>query len=118
MKSNFYRSIRLEVFFKVDVHTNFAKFTGKHLCQGLCFTKVAGLRPATLFKKKNPGQVLFCQIWIFKNTYFEEDLRTAAFVFRGVPLFLYFFFFVIYLFFYSFIFRSIHFYSRTILLLS
>ena len=27
---------------------NFAKFTGKHLCQSLFFNKVAGLRPATL----------------------------------------------------------------------
>ena len=31
---------------------NFAKFTGKHLWQSLCFNKVAGLRPATLFKKR------------------------------------------------------------------
>ena len=30
----------------------FAKFTGKHLCQGLFFNKVAGLRPATLLKKR------------------------------------------------------------------
>ena len=31
---------------------NFVKFTGKHLCQSLLFNKVAGLRPATLLKKK------------------------------------------------------------------
>ena len=31
---------------------NFAKFTGKHLCQSLLFSKVAGLRPATLLKKR------------------------------------------------------------------
>ena len=31
---------------------NFAKFTGKHLCQSLFFNKVTGLRPATLLKKK------------------------------------------------------------------
>ena len=31
---------------------NFAKFTGKHLCQSLLFNKVAGLRPATLLKKR------------------------------------------------------------------
>ena len=31
---------------------NFAKFTGKHLCQSLFFNKVAGLRPATLLKKR------------------------------------------------------------------
>ena len=31
---------------------NFAKFTGKHLCQSLFFNKVAGLRPTTLLKKR------------------------------------------------------------------
>ena len=31
---------------------NFAKFTGKHLWQSLFFNKVAGLRPATLLKKR------------------------------------------------------------------
>ena len=31
---------------------NFAKFTGKHLCQSLFFNKVAGPRLATLFKKR------------------------------------------------------------------
>ena len=30
----------------------FIKFTGKHLCQSLFFNKVAGLRPATLLKKR------------------------------------------------------------------
>ena len=31
---------------------NFAKFTGKHLCQSLLFNKVAGLRPVTLLKRR------------------------------------------------------------------
>ena len=31
---------------------SFTKFIGKHLCQSLFFNKVAGLRPATLLKKK------------------------------------------------------------------
>ena len=31
---------------------NFVKFTGKHVCQSLLFNKVAGLRSATLLKKK------------------------------------------------------------------
>ena len=31
---------------------NFAKFTGKRLCQSLFFHKVAGLRTATLLKKR------------------------------------------------------------------
>ena len=30
---------------------NFAKFTGKHLCQNLFFNKAAGLRPVILLKK-------------------------------------------------------------------
>ena len=35
---------------RIRVVTNFAKFTGKQLCQILFFNKVTGLRPATLFK--------------------------------------------------------------------
>ena len=46
------RSSRPEVFFKKAVLRNFAKFTGKHLCQSLFFIKVTGLRPATLSKKR------------------------------------------------------------------
>ena len=34
-----------------DVLRNFAKYTGKHLCQSLFFNKVAGQRPATLLKR-------------------------------------------------------------------
>ena len=40
-----------EVLCKKTVYRNFAKFTGKHLCQRLSFNKVAGLRPATLLRK-------------------------------------------------------------------
>ena len=46
------RSNHLEVFCKKGVLRNFAKFTGKHLCQSLFFNKVAGLRPACLLKKR------------------------------------------------------------------
>ena len=41
-----------EVFCEKGVLRNFAKFTGKHLCQSLFFNKVAGLRPATLLKRR------------------------------------------------------------------
>ena len=41
-----------EVFYKKGVLRNFAKFTRKHLCKSLLFNKVAGLRPATLLKKR------------------------------------------------------------------
>ena len=37
---------------KKGVLKNFAKFTGKHLCQCIFFIKVAGLRPATLLKMR------------------------------------------------------------------
>ena len=40
-----HRSSRPEVFCKKGVLRNFAKFTGKHLCQSLFFNKVADLRP-------------------------------------------------------------------------
>ena len=46
------RSSRPEVFCKKFVLRNFTKFTGTHLCQSLFFNKVAGLRPATLLKKR------------------------------------------------------------------
>ena len=48
----FTRSSRPEVFCKKGFLRNFAKFTGKHLCQRLFFNKVAVLRPATLSKKR------------------------------------------------------------------
>ena len=40
---------------------NFAKFTGKHLCQRLFFNKVAGLRPkaCNFIKKRVSGTVVF-----------------------------------------------------------
>ena len=47
-----YRSSRLEVFCKKGVVRNFAKVTGKHLCQSLLFGIVEGLRPATLLKRR------------------------------------------------------------------
>ena len=40
------------MFCKKGVLRDFSKFTGKHLCRSLFFNKVAGLRPATLLKKK------------------------------------------------------------------
>ena len=46
-----YRSTHPEVFCKKAVDRNFAKFTGKYLCQSFFFNKVASLRPATLLKK-------------------------------------------------------------------
>ena len=46
------RSSHPEVFCIKGVVRNLTKFTGKHLCQSLSFNKAAGLRPATLLKKR------------------------------------------------------------------
>ena len=45
-----YRNNHPQVFCRKGVLRNFAKFKGKHLCQGLFLNKVAGLRPAFLLK--------------------------------------------------------------------
>ena len=46
------RSSRQRCSVKEVVLRNFAKFTGKHLCQSFFFNKHAGLRPATLLKER------------------------------------------------------------------
>ena len=57
-----FRSTHREMCFKKGAHKNFAKFTGKHLCQSSFFNKVAGLRSATLLKR-DAETVLFLWIW-------------------------------------------------------
>ena len=64
-----YRSSHPEVFCKKGILRNFAKFTGKNLSQSLFFNKVAGLRPATLFKKETLAQLFSCEFCKFlQNT--------------------------------------------------
>ena len=46
------RSSQQRCSMKKGVLRNFTKFTGKHLCLSLSFNKVAGLKPATLLKKR------------------------------------------------------------------
>ena len=48
------RSSRPEVFWKKGVVRNFAKFTGKHLCQSLFLNKVAGLLKKRLWHRYFP----------------------------------------------------------------
>ena len=50
---------------KKDVLRNFAKFTGKYLCQSLFLNKVAGLRPVTLLKKRLWQRCFL--VWISRN---------------------------------------------------
>ena len=81
------------MFFRKGGLRNFAKFTEKHMCYSLFFNKVAGLRPATLLKKRlwhrpkacnfnkkeTLAQVFSCEFWeISQNTFFTEHLWTTA----------------------------------------
>ena len=50
--TNIFRSSRPKMFCKKSILKNFTKFIGKHLCQSLFFNKVAGLRVATVLKKR------------------------------------------------------------------
>ena len=73
--NNRYRN-RIEVFCKKGVFRNFAKFTGKHVCQSLFFSKVAGT--GTL------AQVFSCEFCeISKNTFLY---RTPADIKFYVPV--------------------------------
>ena len=78
-----FRSSRPEVFCKKDVLRNFAKLTGKHLCQSLFLNKVAGQRPATeacnFVNKETLAQVFSCEFYkISKNTFSYRKPPVAA----------------------------------------
>ena len=71
-KNKVFSSSRPEVFCKKFILKNFAKFTGKHLCQGLFFNKVAGLRPhaCNSIKKETPALVFSCEFCEISNNTF------------------------------------------------
>ena len=70
------RSSRPEVFCKKGVLRNFAKFTGKRLCQSLFFNKVTGLRPATLLKSDSGTCVNFAE---FPRTPFLQNTSSGCY---------------------------------------
>ena len=53
---------------------NFTKFIGKHPCQSFFFNKVAGLWPATLFKKRLQHRCFSVSFVNFQNTFFRKRL--------------------------------------------
>ena len=70
-----YRSSHRRCSVKKGVPRNFAKFTGKYLCQSLFFNKVA-------IKKETLSQVFFCDFCeISRNTFFQNTLWTTASVY-------------------------------------
>ena len=74
-----FKSCCSQIFFKVGVLKNFAKFTLKHLCRSLIFDKVADRRPANSVKKKSATQVFFCEFSkILKNSFIYRTSPAAA----------------------------------------
>ena len=72
-------SSRPEVFCIKGVLRNFAKFTGKHLCQSLYFNKVAGLACVCNFIKiETLAQVFSCEFWKFSKNTFSYRTPLAA----------------------------------------
>ena len=72
-----FRSSRLDVFCKKGALRNFAKITGKHLCQSLFLNKVA--REAyNLSEKKTLVQVFSCEFCEISRNTFSYRTPTAA----------------------------------------
>ena len=72
------RSSHPEVFYKKDVLRNFAKFTGKQLCQSSFFNKGGGLA-CSFIKKETLVQVFSCKFCeISKNTFYCRTPLVAA----------------------------------------
>ena len=70
-----FRSIFHRCSVKKGVLENFVKFTGKHLCHGLVFNKVAGQRPATLLKKRHWHRCFPVNLAKFSRaSFFKEHL--------------------------------------------
>ena len=62
---------------------NFAKLTGKHLCQSLLFNKVAGLKACNFIKKETLSQVFSCEFCkISTNIFFYRRPPVAVFVYN------------------------------------
>ena len=66
------------MFRQKDVLRNFAKFTGKHLCQRLYFNKFAGLRLQLSLKRDSVTGVFLCIFGKFLRTHFLTTPPVAA----------------------------------------
>ena len=74
----FTRSSRREVFSKKGALRNFAKFTGKHLCQRLFLIKLQA-KTCSFIKKESLAQVFSCEFCeISKNTFSYRTPPVAA----------------------------------------
>ena len=63
---------------------NLRNFTGKHLCWSLFLIKFQVFKPLILLKRDS-NTLFSCEICeIFRNSYFEEHLRTTASALRRI----------------------------------
>ena len=96
------RSSRPEVFCKKAVIRNFAKFTGKHLCQSLLFIKNCRHKASAsnFIKKETLAQVFFCEFCEISRNNFcyrippvavsaQKQALTQLNLFNATDLFLY-----------------------------
>ena len=73
-----YRSSYHRSSIKQGVFKNFAKSTGKHLCQSLFSNEVAGLRSATVLKKRLWHRCFPVNLRNFVENLFSQNLRISA----------------------------------------
>ena len=86
-KSCIFQKQHPELFSKKNVLRNFAKFTAKHLRQGLIFKKVAGLRIATLSKKRHWHMCFPVNFAKFLRTSFlTEHLRWLLLIYENFSI--------------------------------
>ena len=71
---------------KKTVLRNFEKFTGKHLCQSLFLNKVAGMRSATLFKKKLWHRCFLVNFAKFPRTFFLQNTSGQLFLYFNLKI--------------------------------
>ena len=74
-----YKSSHPKSSIKKIVLKNFTKFTGKHQCKSLFFNKVAGLRLATLFKKRLRHRCFPVNFRKFLRTLFVQNTSGGCF---------------------------------------
>ena len=63
----------------IKMFLKYSQYSQENTCVGVFFNKVAGLRLANVLKKRLQHRCFPVNVAeLFKNTYFEEHLRTAA----------------------------------------
>ena len=81
-----YRSSHQKCSIEVGVLKNLTKFTGKKLCQSFFFNKAAGLRPATIFKKRFWHRYFPLNFVKFLRTPFLQNTPERLLLFLGHPV--------------------------------